>query len=247
MTNQDKVEFKILFTCVSFSTKNRINKELKKILSKNEKKIFYKCLKDLNYEALKQKEKDKKLIEHLVLRQIQIDKSNIYEIDKIYWLVEDCKKYGTLPFAGLARCGFIAIDLLKSLKENKFINDSDYSAFLNSIETVTSKMKNDINKYPKGKFIKKWVPELRNVSDIWIHEPWKMDSNTQKTINCYIGKHYPEPIVNHLEVIKKAKSKMALILKKEGYMQGSNSVLNKLGSKRVKKIRRNTCKQLQLI
>ena len=211
VTNQDKVEFKILFTCVSFSTKNRINKELKKILSKNEKKIFYKCLKDLNYEALKQKEKDKKLIEHLILRQTQIDKSNIYEIDKIYWLVEDCKKYGTLPFAGLARCGFIAIDLLKSLKENKFINDSDYSAFLNSIETVTSKMKNDINKYPKGKFIKKYGHLRPGTYEI-------TNKNYEENFEVYFGKLIKNKAKikkNNFSILKKLPHSLVYKSKKE--------------------------------
>ena len=34
--------------------------------------------------------------------------------EKVYWLLEDGKRYGTLPFAGLARAGFIAIQMLKS-------------------------------------------------------------------------------------------------------------------------------------
>ena len=28
-----------------------------------------------------------------------------------------CKKYGTLPFAGLARCGFVGVELLNSLQK----------------------------------------------------------------------------------------------------------------------------------
>ena len=100
---------------------------------------------------------------------------------------------------------------------------------------------------PNGKFIKKWVPELANVPEIWIHEPSKMDLNTQKKINCLIGKHYPKPIIDHSDAIKQVKSKMALILNKDGYRYESKIVLNKLGSKRVKKNRRNTSKQLQLI
>ena len=39
----------------------------------------------------------------------------IDKISRIYWLLEDCKRYGTLPFAGLARAGFIAVQLLRSL------------------------------------------------------------------------------------------------------------------------------------
>ena len=32
-------------------------------------------------------------------KQSIIEKSNLYEIDKIYWLIEDGKKYGTISFA----------------------------------------------------------------------------------------------------------------------------------------------------
>ena len=155
-TNQDKVEFNILFTCLTFSTKKRIEKELKKILNKKEKIIFYKSLEELNLQALKQKKKDKELINHLIFRQFEIDKSDMYEIDKIYWLVEDCKKFGTLPFAGLARCGFIAMDILKSLNNNKMINNDEYSSFLESIETVTSQMKIDLNTVSKKRFLEKY-------------------------------------------------------------------------------------------
>ena len=35
----------------------------------------------------------------------------MYHIDKIYWLIEDCKRFGTLPFAGLARNAFVATDI----------------------------------------------------------------------------------------------------------------------------------------
>ena len=56
-----------------------------------------------------------------------------------------------------------------------------------------------------------------------------------------------EIITKEFAPTKTAKSKMALILKKEGHMEGSKIVLSKLGSKRVKKSHKNTSKQLQLI
>ena len=100
---------------------------------------------------------------------------------------------------------------------------------------------------PRGKFIKKWVPELANIPNTWIHEPWKMDLYTQKTFNCLIGKHYPKPVVDHKDAIKQAKLKLALILSKDGYRHGSNIVLNKLSSKRVKKNHKKVDNQLELL
>ena len=112
---------------------------------------------------------------------------------------------------------------------------------------IYNPIKQSIDHDPRGKFIKKWVPELANVPDTWIHEPWKMDLYTQKTFNCLIGKHYPKPIVDHTDAIKQAKSKMSLILSKDGYRQGSNIVLNKLSSKRVKKNHKKVDNQLELL
>ena len=152
----DKIEFEILFTCATFSTYERIKKEFKNILSQKEINIFYNSLKQINVNALEQKNKAIKLIKELKNRQNLIQKSDLYEIDKIYWLIEDCKKYGTLPFAGLARSAFIAIELLNSLKEKKLINQNEKENFLTNIKTITTEMKNDLINLNKNSFINKY-------------------------------------------------------------------------------------------
>lgn len=50
-----------------------------------------------------------------------------------------------------------------------------------------------------GEYVRKWVPELSNVSNSFIHEPWLMDSQQQHNANVRIGTHYPLPIVDHKE------------------------------------------------
>jgi deoxyribodipyrimidine photo-lyase len=50
---------------------------------------------------------------------------------------------------------------------------------------------------PHGNFIRCWIPELRNVSDKYIHAPWEMPSDAQKQAECVIGKDYPAPIIDH--------------------------------------------------
>ena len=47
---------------------------------------------------------------------------------------------------------------------------------------------------PEGDYVRKWVPELKNVSDLNIHEPWKDSSRGS----------YPLPIVDHATARKKA-------------------------------------------
>jgi deoxyribodipyrimidine photo-lyase len=52
---------------------------------------------------------------------------------------------------------------------------------------------------PNGDYIRKYVPELINVPDQYLNEPWKMTEDQQKEAKCIVGKDYPEPIVNHAE------------------------------------------------
>ena len=48
---------------------------------------------------------------------------------------------------------------------------------------------------PKGRFIKKYVPELANYPVEHIHKPWELPVIEQKITRCIIGVHYPKPIV----------------------------------------------------
>jgi deoxyribodipyrimidine photo-lyase len=50
---------------------------------------------------------------------------------------------------------------------------------------------------PEGKYIRRWLPELRNVPDEYIHQPWLMPAELQKSVNTALGVDYPAPIVDH--------------------------------------------------
>jgi len=44
-----------------------------------------------------------------------------------------------------------------------------------------------------GDYVKKWIPELKNIEKKYIHKPWEIKDRT----NFKLGKDYPYPIVNH--------------------------------------------------
>lgn len=50
---------------------------------------------------------------------------------------------------------------------------------------------------PDGRYVRRWLPELKDVPDKHIHAPWEMGLETQKAIGCVVGRDYPDPIVEH--------------------------------------------------
>jgi deoxyribodipyrimidine photolyase len=50
---------------------------------------------------------------------------------------------------------------------------------------------------PQGEYVRRYVPELANVPDRYIHTPWAMPVAEQQRANIQIGRDYPAPIVDH--------------------------------------------------
>ena len=106
-----------------------------------------------------------KKIEILKKKQKEIGQSNLYSIDKIFWLIEDCKRYGTEPFAGLARSGFIAIEIINSLVNKEIISNTEKDNFMQSINTITKEILKN-KKISKKNFCEKYGHLRPNTYDI---------------------------------------------------------------------------------
>lgn len=52
---------------------------------------------------------------------------------------------------------------------------------------------------PTGAYTRRYVPELANVPDKYLSQPWTMPQEIQEEAACIIGKDYPGPIVDHKE------------------------------------------------
>ncbi len=139
-SSHDKVEFDIIETCYDFNSKDK----LKLFLKPKEIKSYLDNLRDLTNNILDKKNhilnKEINKLYDLEKKLKNLNKANISEIQKIYFIVEDCKKFGSLPFAGIARVAFIYTKLIKTLKKNKYISERDYEVFYENCETVTNKM-----------------------------------------------------------------------------------------------------------
>jgi deoxyribodipyrimidine photo-lyase len=57
---------------------------------------------------------------------------------------------------------------------------------------------------PDGDYIRRYVPELRDVPDEYLAEPWTMPQEIQHEVGCVIGENYPGPIVDHASARREA-------------------------------------------
>jgi phosphohistidine swiveling domain-containing protein len=151
----DKVEFNIVETCYDFNSE--IN--LKKFLNAKEVKIYLNHLRILTNNVIGRK---KSLLNSEIKKLFTLDeklskikKISLSEIQKIYFIVDDCKKFGSLPFAGIARTAFIYTKLLNTLKKNNYITDYDFELFYENCSTITKKMQIHLGKIKKNKKYKK--------------------------------------------------------------------------------------------
>jgi deoxyribodipyrimidine photo-lyase len=46
-----------------------------------------------------------------------------------------------------------------------------------------------------GDYVRRWLPELKDVPTEFVHEPWKMTQFQQTEFNVQLGVDYPHPIV----------------------------------------------------
>ncbi len=154
----DKVEFKIVWSCFTFDLDSQLKEISSKRFSSKDKNLLRDSLLKITNSVISPPNglwhRDVRKLEILRDRYELIVSSNLGVLEKIYWLIEDAKRYGALPFAGLARAGFMAIQMLESLVTIGIFSREEYDLFVAGVSTVAKKFREDLQSLNTEKFLK---------------------------------------------------------------------------------------------
>jgi phosphohistidine swiveling domain-containing protein len=189
----DKVEFELYFSSYTASTRQRISKTDMSQISQDDLvsaliELTSRIIKSNPYGISQCISKSAPLENKL----FEIRDSQLPALAKIYWLIEDCKRYGTLPFSGIARCAFIATEILRSFVTVGAITQNDLDCFLKSIESLPSKLGKDSRILGKNSFLEKYghlrpgTFDIRNLTysenyDLYFKKNLALEEGLQET------------------------------------------------------------------
>jgi phosphohistidine swiveling domain-containing protein len=156
----DKVEFEIVLSCYTLDLPERLKELRAHGFSAGDCDTLAASLRRLTNRIVHPTEglwaQDLRKVEELDERRRAVRSAEMDRIARVYWLLEDCKRYGTLPFAGLARAGFVAVQMLRSLVAIGALEPAQHTAFMAELDTVTRRMAQDLKRLSRSAFLEEY-------------------------------------------------------------------------------------------
>ena len=228
----DKAEFSILFTCATLTTAENVKNKLAHILSQNQIDEFLRSLKNITNNIFQSSsplyKKDILFIKKSEARYKSILVKNINFEKKIKELLNLCRMYGTLPFAGIARTAFVGKQFLDSFLEKKIITKQNYQDFICSISIIPQKIQADLdkltnNKITKSYFLSKWGHLRPNSYDIL--SP-RYDEDFDSYFNEKLSYKSDQITGKNFHFTQKQLHKIDILLKQEGLQFSAEHLIN---------------------
>jgi hypothetical protein len=156
----DKVEFEIVLSCYAFDIDDRLAALREAGASSDLASTLRGALHALT-ERVVRVEGSPRLanladLVKLDARRARLDTAGLDPLAQAYWLLEDCRRFGTRAFAGLARVGFMAIELLNSMVKIGAIGEEDRRALMMGVSTVAGEMQQDLEALPRPTFLARY-------------------------------------------------------------------------------------------
>jgi len=143
----DKVEFEIVPTCLApdFGRWEKLLQDSGRF-TESEVAQLRDGLGEITRNAFARTRQDLDQLVILEQRRQKLAGSQCDPIEAVRILLDDCRRFGALPFAHLARSGFVAITLLSEAQKKGIISGEAREAFLSSIRTVSHELTEDASR-----------------------------------------------------------------------------------------------------
>ena len=146
----DKVEFDVLFTCMTFDFDAKADRLRQARFSEEEIRRLRSALIGITRGGIARCERDWAVLADAQRRFETIRAAQLPPLEKAFLWLEDARLSSVLAFAHLARNGFVAVSLLRSLVDAGIISAAQKDAFLASVRTVSSRLQEDAAAVARG-------------------------------------------------------------------------------------------------
>jgi phosphohistidine swiveling domain-containing protein len=156
----DKVESEISLSSYHFHTPLRASSLVAEgILSRPQASGLVLALHDVTTRIVGNRgpvQRDLELVGRLARRKLATVGPPNDPIHRLRALMRLCTRHGTLPFSGLARAAFVAVDLVRSLVEEGVMTDEEGGRLIGSSNQVTAMLRQDFGTLSKDRFLEKY-------------------------------------------------------------------------------------------
>jgi phosphohistidine swiveling domain-containing protein len=148
--SHDKVEFDVVFSCHTPDLAERAAELERHGFGADDRGAICASLTRLTRRMIHPERglhlADQRRFHRLPALQAAVLQSGLPPRHKIRRLLEDCRSWGTLPFAGLARAAFVAIEWLRALERLGVTSRPQRDELLATCDTVTARLQRDVSR-----------------------------------------------------------------------------------------------------
>ncbi|GAB1644046.1 PEP-utilizing enzyme [Krasilnikovia sp. MM14-A1259] len=145
----DKTEFDIVLSCNTFDLRSRVRDLAGQGFTASERSRIHRGLVDLTNRLVR----PDGVWRHDMRRLRRLPTTRTADVGDA---LRNCVEYGALPFAGLARAGFVGMQLLSGLTAAGVLSEADRAALLNGLGTVAGDIVKDFRTLNRAAFLDRY-------------------------------------------------------------------------------------------
>ncbi|MEP7083606.1 MAG: PEP/pyruvate-binding domain-containing protein, partial [Betaproteobacteria bacterium] len=156
----DTVEFQVVLSCYTFDIDQRLDALAAAGFDAGERRSLAASLRRLTSRIVDPMHgvwrRDRDRLALLDRRRCALLAVEMAPISRLHRLLDDCLRYGTRPFAGLARTGFVAVQMLRSLVAVGALSAADHEAFMRGVDTVSGRLSRELRAVDRATFLARY-------------------------------------------------------------------------------------------